>query len=241
METSVDTVYVQWTEKKQPNMIGKDGFYNIEGIELYRSGFSMPLLDPKVIIEFGSYDGGDGIWLKNQYPKARVVSIEADPIRCQVIRETNEKLGTGLEILEYAVSDFDGEVEFYQTFDPNEEKFLVGGSGSLHRKTEKYKGIYSHLSEGKPIIVRSRTLKTLCRKLEIEKIDLLHMDVEGAEMKVIRGMGSLRPRVIFLEKHLGEDMYEGAYDWKEMKSHLLSLGYFFVTETQSDAIFSYDI
>lgn len=222
-------------------MIGSDGFYRIEGYELYRSGFEAPLFDPKVIIEFGSYDGGDGARLKLQYPGARVISIEADPIRHRMIEKMNSELRIGLEVVNCAVSNFDGEAEFYQTIDPNEKEWKVGGSGSLHRKTQKYKEIYSHLVEVAPIRVQCRTLRTLCDELSTGEIDLLHVDVEGAEMKVIEGMSNLRPKTIFLEKHLGEEMYEGAYDWEEMKNCLIALGYKFLAETHSDAIFSHDI
>ena len=34
---------------------------------------------PKTIIEFGSYDGGDGLKYKLDFPEADVISIEADP------------------------------------------------------------------------------------------------------------------------------------------------------------------
>lgn len=222
-------------------MIGPDGFYKIENFELYRSGFEAHLTEPRVIIEFGSYDGGDGVRLKMKYPQSRVISIEADPIRYQMIKEMNESLKSGLEVINCAVSDVDGEIEFYQTVDPNEKEWRIGGSGSLHRKTDKYKEIYSHLVEAEPIKVLSKTLSTLCEELKISEIDLLHMDVEGAEMRVIRGIGALRPKMIFLEKHLGKDMYEGAYDWNEMRNFLISKGYTLTTETYSDAIFSYDI
>lgn len=220
------------------NYIGSDEFYTMEGRELYRSGFQMPLSNPQVIVEFGSYDGGDGARLKKLYPQARVVSIEADPYRCQMIRELDRDLEIGLEIIECAVSDFDGEIEFYRTLDPNEESG-IGSSGSIHKKTDKYKQTYSHLQEIEPFVVASKTLLTLSRELNLGEIDLLHMDVEGAELRVLKGMESLRPKVIFLEKHLGKEMYEGAYDWNEMRSYLLSIGYTLAEESPSDALFTF--
>jgi len=153
-----------------------------------------------------------------------------------MIRDLDRDLEIGLEIIECAVSDFDGEIEFYRTLDPNEESG-IGSSGSIHKKTDKYKETYAHLQEIEPFVVTSKTLLTLSKDLGLGEIDLLHMDVEGAELRVLRGMESLRPKTIFLEKHLGKEMYEGAYDWDEMRSYLLSIGYTLTAESPSDALF----
>lgn len=213
-----------------------DGFYEIGGYNLYRSGFSIECLeDPKVIFEFGSFDGGDGVRFKTKFPNCRVISIEADPTRYEIIKEMNEKLKIDLEVFNFAISDLDEEIDFYPTFDPNENG--VGGSGSIHKKTQKYKDTYDHLTELEPIKVQSKRLETLCKELEIEEIDLLHIDVEGAEFKVLRGMFMLRPKMIFLEKHLGSDMYEGAYHWDQMSAYIRYLGYMLAAESPSDAIF----
>lgn len=220
-------------------MIGPDSFYEYKGRTFYRSGFISDVLkDPKVIFEFGSYDGGDGTRLKTSFPGARVISIEADPERYKVIKNMNEDLQIGLEILNCAVSDSDSEILFYPTIDPNEKETRTGGSGSIHKKTQLYKDTYTHLTEIEPIRVQSKTLKTICEELLIDSIDFLHMDVEGAEHQVIKGMGDLRPKHIFLEKHLGGLMYEGAYDWSEMKADLESLGYILIAESPSDALFA---
>lgn len=219
--------------------ISSDGFYKLENREFYHSGFNRDLDDPKVIIEFGSYDGGDGIRFKKTYPNARVISIEADPLRCKMIRETNRELSIGLEVEECAISDIDGDLKFWRTLDPN-EKSGIGSSGSLHQKTLKYRETYTHLRETQPFLVPSKTLKTLCRDLNITEIDLLHIDVEGAELRVLKGMGDLRPGTIFLEKHLGYEMYEGAYDSLEMHRYLQSLGYFLEEESPTDALYLRD-
>jgi FkbM family methyltransferase len=220
-------------------MIGPDSFYEYKGHTLYRSGFISDILkDPKVIFEFGSYDGGDGVRLKTSFPEARVISIEADLERYEVIKNMNENLEIGLEVLNCAVSDTDGEILFYPTIDPNEKETRTGGSGSTLKKTQLYKETYTHLTEIEPIKVQSKTLKTICEELGINEIDFLHMDVEGAEHRVIKGMGDLRPKYIFLEKHLGGEMYEEAYDWYEMRDDLKSLGYTLVAESPSDALFA---
>ena len=167
-----------------------------------------------------------------------MISIEADPVRYEIIKAMEEKLGIGLEVFNFAVSDIDDEIDFYPTFDPNEDNPEgIGGSGSIHKKTQKYKDTYTHLRELEPTKVQSKKLKTVCKDLEIEEIDFLHMDVEGAEFKVLRGMFMLRPKMIFLEKHLGSEMYEGAYQWDHMSAYLRYLGYSLAAESPSDAIF----
>ena len=65
--------------------------YTIDGVKLYKSDFNTEWVDkylktePKTIIEFGSYDGGDAVYYKQTYPNARVIALEASNIRYNLI------------------------------------------------------------------------------------------------------------------------------------------------------------
>lgn len=183
----------------------QDGMFNYMGHQLYHSGFQPDWLDfsPEIIFEFGSFDGGDAIRLKAAYPKSTIYSFEPDPGRCSII----EKLGI---LIHYAaISDRNGIASFERCIDPNEGDLLYGPAGSLLKHKQKHLETFNHLSY-ELINVPTITLASFCLVSEIPKIDLLHMDVEGAELKVLHGLGKwLRPKAIFLECHMTE-FYEGA-------------------------------
>lgn len=77
---------------------------------------------------------------------------------------------------------------------------LMTGHASLEANADEH-----NYQEFEKISVNAFTLADLCRKKEITSIDLLSIDVEGAELEVLLGadLPNLRPRLILLEdKHL---------------------------------------
>tara|TARA_R110002124_G_scaffold238008_1_gene403269 strand:- start:1578 stop:2324 length:747 start_codon:yes stop_codon:yes gene_type:complete len=182
--------------------------------------------EPKVIMEFGSCDGGDGIYLKNNFPKAEVYSIEACPERFKIVSQLEEPFG--LHVSNYAVSDVNGVATFYQSTDQNQmdSDGQYSGQGSLNKKTDLYKNSYPNITELEPISVNTITVKTFCVNNKINHVDYMHIDVEGAELKVISGFGDMRPKLIKVEVVLGKDMYgEFAYDQEELKDTLTDMNY----------------
>ena len=69
-------------------------------------------INPKVILDIGSYDGGDGIRLKYKFPEANVYSFEGDPARINLIEKYIKKFD--VNFIPLAVSDHNGENQFYQ-------------------------------------------------------------------------------------------------------------------------------
>jgi FkbM family methyltransferase len=197
----------------------------------------------KTIFEFGSYDGGDAIMYKETYPGARVISFEGCPNRFAVISSYAEQFG--LECYHYAISDRDGKIPFNQMKDPNEtspnnpEKF--GGSGSICKHTNQYKSSFGHLIiSDESIEVDTIRIDTFCKEKGIDSIDLIHIDVEGAEHMVIRGFGEMRPKFVWAETHLDQNFYgETAYATGEVDSMLINLGYEFIYTDGYDRLYVY--
>ncbi len=76
----------------------------------------------------------------------------------------------------------------------------------LHSKSSIGKNIDDgNFSEYREIFVKARTLDSILEEAKINKIDLLSIDVEGAELGVLKGLniGYYAPKLILLEdKHL---------------------------------------
>ena len=76
------------------------------------------------------------------------------------------------------------------------------------------------MAEGR--IVRVETLDNICDELGIAKVDLIKMDIEGAEIQAIEGARSL------LTKHhskLAITTYHRAFDFRCLQAILASLGF----------------
>ena len=75
----------------------------------------------------------------------------------------------------------------------------------------------------------------------IKNIDFMHIDVEGAEHRVIQGFGNIRPKLIWAETYLGKDYCgENAYDISELQNMFLKMGYVVVEKTTADTLYLYD-
>ena len=87
--------------------------------------------------------------------------------------------------------------------------------------------------------VPASRLDTFCAAHGITEIDLLHMDVQGAEALVLDGMGDLRPTMIFLEIDEVKETsgYLGATPMADLVSRLTDKGYGAAWESEHDALY----
>lgn len=83
---------------------------------------------------------------------------------------------------------------------PKVENELMTGHASLEANADEH-----NYSDFEKVQVRATTLGQLCKEKGIQHIDLLSIDVEGAELDVLRGanLETTQPQLILLEdKHL---------------------------------------
>jgi FkbM family methyltransferase len=200
---------------------------------------------PKVIIDAGTFDGSDAVAFKDVFPDARVLAIEACPDNFVVMKGRGWARSAGVEIHHAALCDFDGEVPFFSNSDTHFPGHF-GQSGSVLTPTNaidnKWRGGMGHIRFRGPRMVPARRLDTFCAAEGITDIDLLHMDVQGAESMVLDGMGELRPKMIFLEidevKETGG--YVGCVPKQELVARLTSRGYVNKWESATDALYVHD-
>ncbi len=206
-----------------------DGHYDIEGIRLYRDGFNLSWLvelnvQPEVIVDVGSYDGGDAIRFKLAYPTARVVAIEADPDRAPIVRSNAEQ--HGVVVIEAAAFKIDGSIPWYQATING----LVHAQGSAYLQTDEMNERYPHVCQ-KTV---PRTVPAVRLDSIFSHIDVLHVDAQGSEYDVLIGLGDIRPAIVFLETM---DGWVGAKSVKELCSLMQNLGYVLGRDLVSDRLY----
>lgn len=156
----------------------------------------------------------------------RCIVIEPNPTFASFHREA------GNEIVECACSfeDLDS-ADFKIVNWLNVEKVTLQNLSehsfsSLEPKREYLeKNNYKSLQELKhrTVQVRVRTLKSILQELQISKIDILSVDVEGWELEVLGGLDLARhrPKIIILEDYLNKVEYGNymrKFDYKEVHS-----------------------
>jgi len=123
--------------------------------------------DPSVIVDAGANAGFATLYFKHRYPDARVIAVEADPRTYARLVENVEGV-PGVETYHAAVAGSSGTMSFFCSTDSSI-------CSSLTRRSDT----------DEEVTVNAMTLETLLEAAGVERVDLLKLDVEGAEADVL--------------------------------------------------------
>jgi FkbM family methyltransferase len=146
-------------------------------------------MDKFILFDVGANWGDDSINKAAQNKNVEVFAFEPTPIIASALRQKSINFSDRYHIYEVAVSDADGEAEFFIQNNPGM------GCNSLNQFDQEMITTYwekrnSELSATHSIPVKVITLKTWFQDHpEITKIDHFHCDTQGNDLKVLKGMG----------------------------------------------------
>jgi len=105
------------------------------------------------------------------------------------------------------------------------------GSSSMYEPDEEFfdlhnlkKKDYDNYKITRSIEVECDTLTNQLKELEINKLDYLKIDTQGAELEILKGIGEYRPLLIKVEAHFFS-MYKNVPSWNKLVSFLYELNY----------------
>lgn len=232
-----------WIRERLPHFLTKgrirvrsgplaDGYSSWNGSsQTYHSRFNPAWIDelglpaPRTIIDAGAYDGGDTLRYAHHFPGSRVLAIEADSSRAAIVR-SNVESTPQISVIECAVQDKDGKADWNPLFRDGQP----GAAGSIFPMDQLPRGY----SRGPATSVTGRTLRSICEEHDIRQIDLLHMDIQGAEYAALAGLGPMRPSLIYLE--VGEP-YRGAATTENVHRLLQRMGYALAAVRHKDRLY----
>ena len=181
------------------------------------------------ILDVGAYNGVDGLALAINNPNFLVHAFEANPDLIDLIKENKKKIEKykKKEICNYiinncAVSNTEGILDFYITKNPTVSS-LNKFSENLDNSWEGYKE--EHFKYVKKIKVKVITLEQYCLDNKINNINYLHIDTQGNDLKVLKG---LKKKIDILEQGVLEaavskemSLYEGNHTVDDVKRYLI--------------------
>jgi FkbM family methyltransferase len=129
-----------------------------------------------------------------------VTWIEANPVVLPRLRATVEPLGH--RVVPGLVSDTDGQdVDFYLTNNEESSSLLPLGTHAQQ---------HPDVIVTETIRLTTTTLDTLCAKNEVDRFNFLSLDVQGAELMVLRGAADVLRQVDFIYSEVNEErLYRG--------------------------------
>jgi len=187
------------------------------------------------ILELGAHDGRDTLELYERF-RAEIHAFECHP---DLIRDLRERLRpfNSIHLVERAVWDSNGRIPFYPVIRTvkDGEEISNRGASSCFLAREDYHQSYEQAATE----VDSIRLDSYCAEHEIDRIDLLCMDVQGAALHALRGMGHYLRKVRYLIAEIEKrPLYHGQDLYPEVKAYLESYGFLEVAEVRRDAWFS---
>ena len=144
-------------------------------------------LSSRVFLDVGANDGETYQAYLLRYPDAEVYAFEPIPelcarLRSQAVRQGNDRV----HVIQSAVSNFNGEATF------NVSRHADWGTSSLLDYDEDVGDRWvgrEDLRFSERITVPVIELRSFVRAEGISKIDFLHIDAQGHDLKVLQGMG----------------------------------------------------
>jgi len=154
-----------------------------------------------VFVDIGAHVGLISVFVRSINHNATIYAFEPSPLQRSCLEKSVNVNNLDIKVIPLAVSDSKGEVDMYVS--------LIGD--------ERYDSIFPR-EKTKKIKVESTTFDQWVKNNNLDRLDILKIDVEGAEEKVIQGsMDSIKlfKPIIFLETAKDSNTY----------NTLLSLGY----------------
>ena len=181
------------------------------------------------IFDVGAFNGLDGLILAIKNPETMVHAFEANPNLIKEIKRNKKKIELfkkikikNYKINNYAVSNKNGLLKFNIAKNPTVSS-LNEFSNNLDITWPGYRE--AHCTVVKKIKVKSITLEKYCNDNKINIINYLHVDTQGSDLKVLKG---LKKKIKIVQKgvleaalNLKNSLYKKNHTIKEAKFFLM--------------------
>lgn len=201
-----------------------------------------------VIFDIGACEGEDSVRYAALFPRSRIVAFEPLAANLECMRENLRRYGIGqVELHPVAVSDREGTAEFHVSAGDPPELFSgadwnYGNKSSSLLPPISEKPLYGWIRFPRTERVTTTTLDQAWRSAGAPIVDLIHLDVQGAESAVLAGgkRALEKTRALWVElAHIPQ--YQGQLPAEKLTRTLNSLGFTMVSEIRTgpegDALF----
>jgi FkbM family methyltransferase len=151
--------------------------------------------EPITILDLGSHMGASVLFWRERFPRARIVAVEPDPITFRRLRRNVGGMA-GVELRNVAVSERDGSVRFF----PAQQAWISSLSG-----------------DGESVTVDGCSFRNLVA--DLDHVDVLKVDIEGAERCILDDWALQRVGVVVGEYHDSGDAEERERFFAALRRH----------------------
>jgi FkbM family methyltransferase len=138
--------------------------------------------EPGIIFDLGANAGFATLYFSRRYPDARIFAVEPDPVTYERLEHNVGNLSR-VTLLRQAVGDADGPLRFFPSTN-SVASSLIARPGAEP-----------------PVEVTGATIQSLMATAEVDHVDLLKVDIEGAEFAALRVAPLDRVGELIVELH----------------------------------------
>ncbi len=199
--------------------------------------------EPYTIFDVGSRDCLQSIEFYHCFPNAKIYAFECNPNTISLCKKNIEQYTDRITLIEGAVCDYDGEISFFPI---NQEKTITTwkdgnpGASSLFKSNGTYT-VEQYVQD--EITTNCHRLDTVMNKYSIQKVNIIWMDLQGAELLALKGLGMKLNDVQYIHTEVShKPMYSGQVMYQDLNSYILSndfilLNHLSLQGWQEDAIY----
>ena len=192
--------------------------------------------DKLVIFDVGAYDGTVSLFYNKLFKDSKIYSFE--PFKESFLKlKKNTSFFKNINIFNLGLNDVEGVMSFYSNFSPSTNSILKS-----NKEADEIFNSEGKLDELEKIDAEFTTIDNFVKINSIQQIDILKIDVQGAEHKVLSGAKNAIKsgviKMIYMEIIL-RPAYQGQIHFDETLSLLRSLDFelynFYDLSLNSDA------
>lgn len=179
-----------------------------------------------IIFDIGARDCEQSIEFYKAFPNSKIYSFECNPNTLPICRRNIQKYSDRITLIEGAVSDYDGEISFFPI---NQQKTITTwkdgnpGASSIFKSNGSY--TVEHYIQDE-IKTNCHRLDTIMKIHNISKVDLIWMDLQGAELLALKGLGDFLRNVKYIHTEVSHKaIYTGQVLYNELNNFVVSNGF----------------
>ena len=183
---------------------------------------------PSVILDVGSWHAEQSVEFSAAFPKAKVWAFEVNPPSVRVCRT---KRTSQIAVVRGAVCDKDGPVDFYPIDVEKHPDCLEGSAGMFPTSARWPEYSKRYIGAHKRIVVPGIRLDTWAASVGVKHVDIVWMDLQGAELLALKGMGKLLETVQAIWTEVSyRELFKGGVLFPELDRFLWLNGFACVAE-----------
>jgi len=185
-----------------------------DGYEKYIIRHLIKLAKPNMtFIDVGTHIGFYSLTMANFLPQGKVHAFEPNPYTLSLLHrnvELNPTLSPRIKVNPFGLSDQNEQIEIF-----------------YHKGNLGTSSIYN-TSAGLSETVNLTTLDQYCTQNNIQQVDMIKVDIEGAELKFLKGAQNIinnSPKLLLAVEIIEENCRKAGYSAKELYEYIISFGF----------------